>query len=80
MDWEWPHNAHLTQALWRATKYVGCAESSKQLGGGMCRIQVCRYARAGNCNVKKSIANDWFTKMLDDDSSCEPICPPEGCF
>ncbi len=44
----YPDNAHLTQALWRATKYVGCDEASKaRSGGGMCYIQVCRYARPG---------------------------------
>lgn len=81
MDDPWPHNAHLTQALWRATRYVGCAESVKQMpsgAGNMCRIQVCRYARAGNCNVRKKVNNDWYDKMLEDESACEPICPPEG--
>jgi hypothetical protein len=44
----YPGNAHLTQALWRGTKYVGCDEASKpRNGGGMCYIQVCRYARPG---------------------------------
>ena len=42
----YPGNAHLTQALWRASKYLGCGEASKSLGNNkMCRTQVCRYAR-----------------------------------
>ncbi|KAL7484296.1 hypothetical protein ACHAW6_009940 [Cyclotella cf. meneghiniana] len=80
MDDEWPHNAHLTQALWRGTHYVGCAESVMPLGDGMCRIQVCRYARAGNCNVRKNVKDDWYDKMLADESDCAPFCPPEGKF
>ena len=47
-NWQPPHNSHLTQVLWRSTKYVGCAESSKDMGGGKtCHTQVCRYARPG---------------------------------
>jgi len=38
-----PQNYHFTQVLWKATEYVGCAEASKDFGGGKkCRIQVCR--------------------------------------
>jgi hypothetical protein len=45
----WPANAHLTQALWRATKFVGCYEHATRYknGKGMCHIQVCRYAKPG---------------------------------
>ena len=46
--WQFPKNSHLTQVLWRSTKYVGCAEASKSMGQGkMCHTQVCRYARPG---------------------------------
>lgn len=39
-----PHNLHLTQALWRASKYVGCADALREdEDGSVCRIQVCRY-------------------------------------
>lgn len=41
----YPANAHLTQALWRASKYLGCGEAEKPYRTGMCRVQVCRYAR-----------------------------------
>lgn len=46
--WQPPLNSHLTQVLWRSSKYVGCAEASKSMGQGkMCHTQVCRYARPG---------------------------------
>jgi len=81
--WEWPGNAHFTQGLWRSARYVGCAESQKTLpNGGMCRVQVCRYARAGNCNMgayKADPVKGWETPMLMDHNPCGPICPPNGC-
>ena len=43
--WDYPANAHLTQALWRSSRYLGCAEASKVMNensGAVCRIQVCR--------------------------------------
>ena len=44
----YPNNSHLTQVIWRATKYVGCADAERpKEGGGMCRTQVCRYSRPG---------------------------------
>jgi hypothetical protein len=46
-DVGWPKNAHLTQALWRATTHVGCDAASKSWKDGMCHVQVCRYARPG---------------------------------
>jgi hypothetical protein len=90
--WGWNRNAHLTQGLWYATKYIGCAESVKSLGGNkMCRFQVCRYAKAGNCEMTKKDKNgnfiynanqgdDWMIPMMADDSACGPVCPPEGCY
>mmetsp|Transcript_29464 Transcript_29464/g.61481 ORF Transcript_29464/g.61481 Transcript_29464/m.61481 type:complete len:519 (+) Transcript_29464:86-1642(+) len=48
VDMKPPSNGHLTQVLWRSTKYVGCVETSElNEDGKMCRVQVCRYARAG---------------------------------
>ena len=82
--WKWPSNAHLTQALWRSSNYVGCGESEKEMSnGGTCRIQVCRYARAGNCNMGKYNPKQnegWKTPMLMTENPCGPACPPEGCF
>ena len=39
--------AHLTQSVWRSSKYLGCGTATKAHGGGNCHIQVCRYARPG---------------------------------
>ena len=39
--------AHLTQALWRSSKYLGCGTATKAHNGGNCHVQVCRYARPG---------------------------------
>jgi Cysteine-rich secretory protein family len=73
----YPANGHYTQIGWRATKWVGCADISKTLSGGVrCWIQVCRYATTGNCNLSSS---NFKTKMLADSSPCTPQCPPEGC-
>ena len=75
----YPQNGHLTQVIWRATHYVGCGESVKQLSNGRtCHTQVCRYVKAGNCNMKNF--NNWKVPMLADDSPCGTKCPPEGCF
>ena len=39
------------RSLWRASRYLGCAESVKDYQGGKCRVQVCRYTKAGNCDM-----------------------------
>ena len=81
--WPYPDNAHFTQGLWRSARYVGCAESEKTMAnGGTCRIQVCRYARAGICNMGKyqsATGDNWKEPMLMDDNPCGPVCPPNGC-
>jgi len=79
-DWDWPENAHLTQALWRGSSYVGCAEVEETKGdGSICRVQVCRYRRSGNCDIN-SFGGDWLSAMLQDESSCGDQCPEEGCY
>lgn len=78
LNWAYPACAHMTQALWRATHYVGCGESMRQLGGGqICRTQVCRYTRPGNCNVRN---RDWRSEAWKDSTQCGQACPTEGCF
>jgi len=77
LSWPYPKNAHYTQVVWRATQYVGCGEAVRNLGGQMCRIQVCRYARAGNCNVRNG---NWRAEAWKDDTGCGRSCPREGCF
>lgn len=86
-DDNWPKNSHLTQVLWRSSKYVGCAEASKPYGNnnkGLCHSQVCRYARTGNCNMsqyKDDNSNDWWLEpMLLDESACGSQCPRDGCY
>jgi hypothetical protein len=80
--WGWNANAHLTQAMWYASRYVGCAESVKTMEDGKtCRMQVCRYAKAGNCMMdayQSSTGNRWMVPMMNDDSPCGPMCPPNG--
>eukprot|EP00804_Cyclotella_cryptica_P030575 CCRYP_014848-RA/>CCRYP_014848-RA protein AED:0.02 eAED:0.02 QI:700/1/1/1/1/1/2/62/375 len=82
--WGWHRNAHLTQALWYSTKYLGCGESVKKMSNGeTCRMQVCRYAKAGNCMMGKYSSEEgdnWMKPMMMDDSPCGPVCPPEGCY
>ncbi|KAL3770571.1 hypothetical protein ACHAWO_000931 [Cyclotella atomus] len=87
VEWEilrpYPGNAHLTQALWRPSKYMGCGESVKDFRNGKCRVQVCRYSRAGNCDMGRYNATfdkNWLPPMLADTSRCGPDCPPEGCY
>lgn len=80
--WGWNRNAHLTQAMWRPSQYIGCAESVKDMGGNrMCRFQVCRYARAGNClmgQYDSGSGNNWMKPMMADESPCPPQCPGGG--
>lgn len=82
--WGWNDNAHLTQALWYASRYIGCGDSVKDLGDGItCRMQVCRYAKAGNCNMNaysSSVGNNWRKPMMEDDTLCGPTCPDGGCY
>ncbi len=44
----YPENFHLTQALWRASRYMGCGEAVKPWHGGLCRMQVCRYSKVSS--------------------------------
>lgn len=78
LTWSYPKNAHYTQVVWRATQYVGCGESVQTINGNqICRVQVCRYARAGNCNVRNG---NWRSEAWKDDTGCGRPCPSEGCF
>jgi len=69
----YPANGHLTQVLWRATKYVGCADARS----GNTHVQACRYARPGNCNMAKY--STWLEPMLEDTSPCGATCHPLDC-
>ena len=79
-DWDWPDNAHLTQALWRASVYLGCADVEEiRSDGSVCHVQVCRYRRAGNCDMNQFNGN-WLKGVLQDESICGEQCPSEGCY
>ena len=56
-------------------RYVRCAESEEEMvGGGVCRVQVCWYARAGNCDMRKydsEAGDNWKVPMLMDHNSAE---------
>jgi hypothetical protein len=44
----YPDNQSMTQALWRATRYVGCGDGvTTSPDGSRCYVSICRYARAG---------------------------------
>mmetsp|Transcript_24442 Transcript_24442/g.37132 ORF Transcript_24442/g.37132 Transcript_24442/m.37132 type:complete len:341 (+) Transcript_24442:44-1066(+) len=61
-----PFDGHMTQVLWRPSRYLGCARASNSA----CRwsnIQVCRYVRPGNCNCGGPTCRE---KMLEDSSLC----------
>jgi len=78
LNWSYPKNAHMTQVVWRATQYVGCGESLKTYSGAhKCRVQVCRYVKAGNCAVRNG---NWRAAAWEDDSACGFDCPKDGCF
>ena len=76
---EYPENAHLTQALWRATRYLGCGDAAKFYeDGSVCRVQVCRYVRTGNCSMgsyNPKVGNNWLIPMLMGKCVAET-----GCF
>lgn len=81
--WGWNANAHLTQSMWYATRYIGCGESVKTMSNGeICRFQVCRYSKPGNCvmgSYNAGQGNNWMKPMMADDSPCKPFCPSTGC-
>ena len=67
-------HGHMTQALWRASKYLGCAMGQNS----ECKLYVCRYIKPGNCDRK---SDEWLSSAMAADTPCGPDCPPiEGCF
>ncbi|KAL7530923.1 hypothetical protein ACHAWF_003562, partial [Thalassiosira exigua] len=78
LTWPYPKNAHYLQVVWRSSLYVGCGEHVSDRGGGaLCRTQVCRYVRAGNCQVMNG---NWQSEAWKDDTRCGDPCPQEGCY
>lgn len=77
-DLDYPANQALTQVMWRATRYVGCATKvAEHEDGTYCHVSICRYVRPGNCSLG---AGNWLAKTLDEHSKCGPACPEEGCY
>eukprot|EP00956_Cyclotella_meneghiniana_P016501 scaffold26070_cov71-Cyclotella_meneghiniana.AAC.5 len=81
-DLEWDENSKFTQAIWRASKYLGCGESLNDFQENgrtvYCRIYVCNYITKGNCNMNSY--DDWTEPMLMDVTKCGDQCPSEGCY
>ena len=69
-DDPYPQNGHLTQVLWRASTWVGCADASN----GNTHIQVCQYARPANCD--KSNYGTWIGPILLPQVSVVPNAIP----
>jgi hypothetical protein len=78
--WNDPVNAPwvFRQAMWRPTRYVGCASNITQMyvDGPYCHVAVCKYTRPGNCGI---VEETWLNQTLADYSSCGPPCPDDGC-
>jgi len=75
----YPDNQSMTQALWRATRYVGCGDGvTTSPDGSRCYVSICRYARAGNCAVASYPG--WEASVLADRSGCGPACPGDVCY
>lgn len=78
--WNDPVNAPWVyrQAMWRPTRYVGCASNITQMyeDGPYCHVAVCKYTRPGNCGI---VEETWLNQTLADYSSCGPPCPDDGC-
>ena len=74
---------HMTQVLWLASAYIGCADGFKvYTENGVtkhCHTQVCRYSAPGNCGV--SAENDLERMMLGpDQQNCGMRLPPSGYY
>jgi hypothetical protein len=74
----YPENQSRTQVLWRGTRYVGCKDKmTTRSDGSICYASVCRYARAGNCQINNGA---WEEVTLADRSECGRACPGETCY
>ncbi len=75
----YPENNSRTQVLWRATRFVGCADKSvTKSDGSLCYASVCRYDRAGNCAMGQY--SDWKIPTLMNHTRCGPVCPNDTCY
>lgn len=65
-----------TQMVWRSSRYVGCSSTvgaflNKDGDQLYCHASVCKYARAGNCDVTEE---NWLNQTLADRTRCGPPC------
>ena len=75
----YPSNQSATQALWRASRYMGCSyKEMTRENGSVCYVSICRYARAGNCGMGRY--DTWKDAVLADRTPCGPPCVNEGCY
>lgn len=73
LKFSYPKNSVMTQVLWSATKYVGCADaSSRKDNDKTCTASVCFYAKAGNCAFKRF---DNWTEAVLYGPACGNACP-----
>mmetsp|Transcript_24811 Transcript_24811/g.55595 ORF Transcript_24811/g.55595 Transcript_24811/m.55595 type:complete len:492 (+) Transcript_24811:256-1731(+) len=80
IDREYPDNFTMTGAVWRGSRWIGCAESTGMNDEGFfCHATSCRYSRPGNCSIGSF--DNWLDAVLDDASMCGAVCPDsvEGC-
>ncbi len=75
---DYTDNQTMTQVMWRASRYVGCASKSVMNAedGAYCYVSICRYSRPGNCSMR---SGNWLDVTLRDHSRCGKACPGEGC-
>ena len=79
---------HMTQALWKASKYVGCGDASKSytVNGKehQCHVQICRYVAPGNCEISGSSnsANYDLVRVMTEaeQQNCGVRFPPNGMY
>ena len=84
-----PPGSTFYSAMWRATRYIGCATLVEQMDpesegaidkdGNLlyCHVSICKYARPGSCDVN---GENWLEKTLADRSGCGESCPMDGCY
>lgn len=79
----YPANGAFTQAIWRATDWVGCHIATSTDPDNKCQAAVCYYAKPGNCAMAGAYGTtveakkEWRKKVYADDSYCTPACPPD---
>jgi hypothetical protein len=87
-DGDYGARYHMTQALWKASMYVGCGDAVKTytVNGNehQCHTQICRYVAPGNCDVNGDEGSenyDLFRIMANpEEQNCGSRWPPLGVY